>query len=214
LNRNDDSGSFDDELHASLHALLHDGDFGKDEPADEETVRREISMILGRADSLPATVQEPSVKAPPPGNQNLRPRRPSRHPVAPPTRTGHLRPPRRSERGAVPALSSLEEPTSGAELKINTRRLVSAEGTVPADQAHHLITTFGILGSVVSGTVGAVLTLLIVPALTTIAFAELTLGLIAAIFIAATGRHRAKARAAPSETPPVDAQDDQGSCRA
>ena len=57
MNRNN-GGPSDDELHASFNALLHGGNFGKDEPADDDTVRREISRILGRADSLPAAVQE------------------------------------------------------------------------------------------------------------------------------------------------------------
>jgi RNA polymerase sigma factor (sigma-70 family) len=48
VNKNNESRSSDDELHASLHALLHDGDFGTDEPADDDTLRDDISRILGR----------------------------------------------------------------------------------------------------------------------------------------------------------------------
>jgi hypothetical protein len=62
----------------------------------------------------------------------------------------------------------------------------TAGGLVPADQAHHLITTFGILGCVTTGTGGAVFTLQADG--TTLAYAELALALIAAVLIAVCGR--------------------------
>jgi hypothetical protein len=63
--------------------------------------------------------------------------------------------------------------------------------TVPADQANHLITTFGITGCIVTGTVGAVVTLRIAPGLTVIALAELVLALAGAVLIALCSRaHR------------------------
>ena len=90
-----------------------------------------------------------------------------------------------------------ERPTRAAQLKIkaeparvkvNARRWVTAEGTVPPGDARHLITTFGIVGSVVTGTAGAVLTLRIAPGLTWIALVELVLALSGAMLIAACGR--------------------------
>ena len=62
-----------------------------------------------------------------------------------------------------------------------------ARGRVAPDQANYLIMTFGILGSVVTGTAGAVLTLRIAPRLTGLALAELVLAL-AAVLIIAVGR--------------------------
>jgi hypothetical protein len=63
-------------------------------------------------------------------------------------------------------------------------------GRVPADQAHHLITTFGILGSAAAGIGGAVFTPQDSsgPAL---AYAELALALIAAVLIALCARKEA-----------------------
>jgi hypothetical protein len=65
------------------------------------------------------------------------------------------------------------------------RRWGTAEGTVPPDQARHLITAFCILGSAGTGIAGAVLTLRIAPSLTTPALAELILALAAAVLTAA-----------------------------
>jgi hypothetical protein len=62
----------------------------------------------------------------------------------------------------------------------------TARGLVPADQAHHLITTFGILGSVVTGTGGAVFTLH--ADAIALAYAELALALVAVVLIALCGR--------------------------
>jgi hypothetical protein len=87
-------------------------------------------------------------------------------------------------RGPVP----LERPSSFAELEIQVGPAIplgTAKGRVPPDQANYLIMTFGILGSVVTGTAGAVLTLRIAPRLTGVALAELILALAAVLAIAA-----------------------------
>lgn len=121
----------------------------------------------------------------------------------------------RPERPLVAAFTSSEQPTAGAELKIVvvhsrvkiTARRWSVEGTVPSAEAHHLITTFGILGSIVSGLAGAILTLRIASGLPALAFAELGLALLAAVLIAVRSR-RSVQRAARSDegpTPPRDA---------
>ncbi len=84
----------------------------------------------------------------------------------------------------------VERPTSFAELEIQVGPAVpwgTARGRVPPGQTHYLITTFGILGSVVTGTAGAVLTLRIAPRLTGLALAELILALTGALIIAACG---------------------------
>jgi hypothetical protein len=70
----------------------------------------------------------------------------------------------------------------------------SIRGLVHADQAHHLITTFGILGSVATGTVAAVLTVQSVAGAAGLAYAELVLALIAAVVIAVCGGTSAKGR--------------------
>ena len=95
----------------------------------------------------------------------------------------------------VPGLA--EQPTRAAQLKIKAeparvkvtaQRWGTAEGTVPPAEARHLINMFGILGSVVTGTAGAVLTLHIDPRITTLALAELGLALVAILLITACGR--------------------------
>ena len=77
--------------------------------------------------------------------------------------------------------------TEGARVKITARRWITAEGTVPSRDARHLITMFGVLSSVVTGTAGAVLTLRIARQLTPVAFAELALALIGAVLIVVGG---------------------------
>lgn len=62
-----------------------------------------------------------------------------------------------------------------------------AEGNVPDDQARHLITTFGILGSTCAGIGGAVLTLRGHPSLSLLPIAELGLGFVASVLIAVCG---------------------------
>lgn len=83
-------------------------------------------------------------------------------------------------------LGLAEQPTRAAQLKIKAeparvkftaRRWLTAEGTVPPSEAQHLISMFGILGCVITGTAAAVLTLRIAPGLTALAFAELMLAL-------------------------------------
>lgn len=81
-----------------------------------------------------------------------------------------------------------EPPTSSAELTIKLGPAELARGTVPADQARHLITTFGIVASVCSGIGGAVITLRDTPNMAVLAFAELIVALAAAALIAACGR--------------------------
>lgn len=92
-------------------------------------------------------------------------------------------PPERPTRAA-----QLKIRTEPARVKVNARRWLIAEGTVPPANARHLISTFGILGSAVTSTTAAVLTLRIAPGLAPIALAELVLGLAAAVLIAACGR--------------------------
>lgn len=90
----------------------------------------------------------------------------------------------------------VERPTSFAELEIQVGPAVpwgTAKGRVPPDQTNYFIMTFGVLGSVVTGTAGAVLTLRIAPRLTGLALAELILALAAALMIAACGLARERA---------------------
>jgi hypothetical protein len=107
-----------------------------------------------------------------------------------------------------------ERPTRAAQLKITAeparvkitaRRWVTAEGTVPPGAARHLIAAFGILGCVITGIAGAVLTLRIDPGLTILALAELVLALTSAILIAAGGLVRDRSRAG---TTPNQEQED------
>jgi hypothetical protein len=60
----------------------------------------------------------------------------------------------------------------------------TAKGRVPPEQAHHLITTFGIVASVIAGIAGSVLTLRIAAGLTGPAYAELAAAIAAAALIA------------------------------
>jgi hypothetical protein len=87
---------------------------------------------------------------------------------------------------SAPEPVPLERPTSFAELEVRVGPVPwgKAKGRVAPDQASYLIMTFGILGSVVTGTAGAVLTLRIAPPLTGLALAELVLALAAALIIA------------------------------
>jgi hypothetical protein len=85
----------------------------------------------------------------------------------------------------APPLAEL--PTAAAKLTVKIGPAQLAEGTVPPDQARHLLTTFGILGCIFSGIGGAVLTLHVAPTLVALAFAELALALVGAALIAACG---------------------------
>jgi hypothetical protein len=111
----------------------------------------------------------------------------------------------------VPALPAEPLPTPLARLTIKVgpeQHWGTAEGTVPPDQAHHLITTFGILASACTGIGGGVLTLSIVPSLTALALAELILSLVAMVLTAAcslTGARREnKHRKIPRTRAPRD----------
>jgi hypothetical protein len=99
---------------------------------------------------------------------------------------------RLSTHGPAPAdpLDESVEPSQLAELEISVGPDQRVRGRVPPEQAHHLVTMCGILGSVVTGTGGVVLTLNVAPSLTTLAFAQLALALVAAVLIAASGRIR------------------------
>jgi hypothetical protein len=86
-------------------------------------------------------------------------------------------------------LDQAEPPTSSARLTITLRPIEgTADAHVPPDQAHHLITTFGLMGSAFTGTGAAVLTLNIAHGLTVPALAELGLALAVAVLIAASSR--------------------------
>jgi len=97
-----------------------------------------------------------------------------------------------------------ERPTWAAELRITTERVQAGittqrwgteEGMVPSSQVDHLITTFGIAGSIFTGTAGAVVTLRLAPGLTVIALAELVLALAGAALIALCSHAHSRARA-------------------
>ena len=102
------------------------------------------------------------------------------------------------ETTSQPSLEAVAEtPSQHAELMISigpAPQWGTAKGLVPASQAHHLVTTFGILGSLATGTGGAVLTLHADPSFTGPAYAELALALVSAILIAACSRTRAKVK--------------------
>jgi hypothetical protein len=99
---------------------------------------------------------------------------------------------------SAPSPPAPELPTSSAELKISLgpSQRWSAQGNVPAHQVHLLVTTFGVLGSVVTGITGAILTLRITNTTTgvALALAELALALVAAVLIAVVARPRGTAR--------------------
>jgi hypothetical protein len=87
----------------------------------------------------------------------------------------------------IPEPVPIEAPTAAAELEIRVgpaQQLPAAGGKVPPDRAHHLITVIGVLGSVIAGITGAVLTLRISASLTAPALAELALAVTAAALIA------------------------------
>jgi hypothetical protein len=104
----------------------------------------------------------------------------------------------------------MEKPSSAARLTIKVGPAV-AQGRVPPDGAHRLITTFGILGSAAVGTGGAVLTLSIARTLVWLALAELVLALAAAALIAAAGRANRPDRS--DRKLPDDAMDQETSTR-
>jgi hypothetical protein len=71
--------------------------------------------------------------------------------------------------------------------------------TIPHAAAAALITVFGLLGCVTTGTASAVLTLRIAPSLAAVAFAELALAFTCAVLAAASGRLRSNAEGTPKE---------------
>jgi hypothetical protein len=86
-----------------------------------------------------------------------------------------------------PEAGAVEPPTPYAELTVQlgpAQQWGTAKGKVPPEQAHHLITTFGIVSSVTAGIAGSVLTLRIAAGLTMAAYAELGVALAAAALIA------------------------------
>ena len=107
----------------------------------------------------------------------------------------------------------IEQPTRAAELKL-TIGTATAGGTVPAGDAHHFITKFGIAGSVAAGIAGVVLTLRIASGvlvlrvgsgLIILALAELGLGLLGAALIAVCSRRTDRAHRQLPEEPQVAA---------
>ena len=94
---------------------------------------------------------------------------------------------RRSTQAAQPVITG-----QPARIKIADPQPGIAKATVPPGQARHLITTFGIMGSVVSGTIGAVLTLRIASHLIAPAILELVLALASTVLIAACGRRQTR----------------------
>lgn len=106
----------------------------------------------------------------------------------------------------------IEAPTAFAELEIRVgpaQPLRAAKGKVLPDQVHHLITTVGVLGSVIAGITGALLTLRISSGLTAPALAELALAVAAAALIATRrttarrGSGRQQIPGAPGAVPAV-----------
>ena len=95
-----------------------------------------------------------------------------------------------------------EQPTPRAELRIRVSRARArdtAKGRVPPDQASYMIMTRGVLGCVVTGTAGMVLTLCVAPKLPGLAVAELIVT-VTAVFIIAAGR-RSRAATGPAAEP-------------
>ena len=87
----------------------------------------------------------------------------------------------------APETGHVEPPGPYAELDVQlgpAQPWGSAKGKVPPEQAHHLITTFGIVASVIAGISGTVLTLRIAAGLAGPAYAELGLAFAAAVLIA------------------------------
>jgi hypothetical protein len=105
-----------------------------------------------------------------------------------------------AENSAAPlALAVEEQPTAAAELKITERPAQlkitgqwwgTAEGNVPPSEAHHLITTFGLVMSAFTGAASSVVTLRIDPHLVALAVFELIFAAVVAGLIAFCARHR------------------------
>jgi hypothetical protein len=103
------------------------------------------------------------------------------------------------ERTSQPSLEAAvaEPPSQHAELMISigpAPQWGTAKGLVPADQAHHLVTASGILGSLAIGTGGAVFILHAGPGFAVAAYAELALALVCAVLIAVCSRTKANVK--------------------
>jgi uncharacterized membrane protein YeaQ/YmgE (transglycosylase-associated protein family) len=96
----------------------------------------------------------------------------------------------------------VERPTRAADLRITAEptRMFTAWPWVTTE---YLITTFGIAGSIATGTVGAVVTLRIAPWLAAVAVAELVVALAGAVLIALSSRahRRTRATGQPQDDP-------------
>jgi hypothetical protein len=114
------------------------------------------------------------------------------------------------EEVAIADHEEVATPGPRAELQIDVgpppKQWGSAKANVPADQAHHLITTSGILGSAATGIGGAAFTLQAVSGAVTLAYAELALAFVAAVLIAVCGRMEpsSKDRREKPDTPSAD----------
>lgn len=116
-----------------------------------------------------------------------------------------------ADRAAVPAWDQLPPPiaeqpppTRFAELKIKVgpdRSGASVQGSVPPDQAHHLVTALSIWGSVATGITGAVLTQRIGSGFGVQAMAELIAGLVAAVLITAVSFAQSRRQKPDAGTP-------------
>jgi hypothetical protein len=89
--------------------------------------------------------------------------------------------------GDAPGEEILPPPGPDAELKLSVTKWGSFTSRVPADQAHHLITTLGILVSAIAGIAGAVQTFHATRDPLPV-YAELALALIAAVLVAVCGQ--------------------------
>jgi hypothetical protein len=88
--------------------------------------------------------------------------------------------------GPAPA----EQPTPDAELRIQVIRIRTRDPSrrlIPPEQADYAIMTSGVLGSMIIGSTGMILTLRIAPGLPGIALAELIFAVMA-VFVIAMGR--------------------------
>lgn len=100
-----------------------------------------------------------------------------------------------SNRPAVEESGAGDLPTTAAHLKIDLESVqLKAEGKVPPADARHLITTFGIVGSVATSTAGAVIS----QDSPHVALAVLILGFVATVLIAVCGRDRRQPPPRPS----------------
>jgi hypothetical protein len=104
------------------------------------------------------------------------------------------------DRGDVPGREALPAPGPDAELKLSVTPWGSFISRVPADQAHHLITTFGIMVSAVAGTVGAVLVFHATRDALPV-YAMLGLALVAAVLVAVCGRLETRKKRERAELP-------------